>query len=50
MYLEAFEIPNPEQLLMQPQQGPSPEQQQMEMEMQLKNQEHQNKMDMVRRQ
>ncbi len=44
-YLEAFDIPNPERFLMQPQpQGPSPEQQAAELEAQIKQQESQQKM------
>ena len=40
-YLEAFEIPQPERFLMQPQQGPSPEQQQAELQMKLEQQKAQ---------
>ena len=45
LYLEAFEIPNPEKYINQPQpQGPSPEQQQMEAKMQLEQQKAQMQM------
>ena len=46
LYLEAFEIPNPEQYINQPQpQGPSPEQQQAEAKMQLEQQKAQMQME-----
>lgn len=41
MYMEAYEIPNPEKLIMQPQQKPDPEAERMKMEAQIKQQESQ---------
>jgi len=41
MYMEAYEIPNPEKLIMQPQQKPDPEAERMKAEAQIKQQESQ---------